>query len=173
MTESAALDLCHQKNPKKTPRRREYERGKLPFLLKTQPCTAYEEEEEIAALETMLFCVSATRNNKGTASRPHEHVMLTGRIHEALVFTTDAVATVLVLLVPTLVPNLVTFPFFPSPFLASSYGDDVGTNTGPGSSGCTFYDDTEVLYTTRWDARRAEWLHLHHPRRLMPAAAAA
>lgn len=139
---------------------------------------AREEEEEIAASETMLFCVSIARNNKGTASRPHRHIMLTGLIHEALVFTTGAMAMVLVLLAPTPVANLVTFPSFPFPFPASAYGDDVGASMALGHRAAHFYDDTDVLYTidqriTGWDARRVEWLRLHNPCWLMPAAAVA
>lgn len=124
----------------------------------------------MAASEIAPFCISAASNSKGAAPRPHGHVVLAGRLHEALVFAAGAVAAVLVLLgvasflAPTPVPNLVA-----SPFSASAY---YGAAAGAGPrSGRTFYDDPEVSYTvdrrlTRWDARRAEWLRLHYPRGL-------
>ena len=57
----------------------------------------------------------------GTAHRPHGHVVLAARVHDALVFAAGAVAAVLLLLcfssllAPAPVPNLVAGPDLPFP----------------------------------------------------------
>ncbi|KAL5203729.1 hypothetical protein ABZP36_008600 [Zizania latifolia] len=142
----------------------------------------------MAASETTPFCVSAKGVGgaaaAGLGARPHGHVGMAGRVHDALVFAAGAVVAVLVLLAtgsflaPVSVPNLVAFRSFPASGSAPSAMDaDVGVGGGPAAVGRTFYDDSRVSYAvderriTGWDARRAEWMRLRYPRGLNATAA--
>ncbi|KAF0909360.1 hypothetical protein E2562_035521 [Oryza meyeriana var. granulata] len=138
----------------------------------------------MAASETAPFGVSAAYKGGGGAAgaRAHGHLVMAGRVHDALVFAAGAVAAVLVLLAtasfmsPMPVTNLVAFRS-PVSVSTSALDADVGSNGGPDAAGRTFYDDSRVSYAvgerriTGWDAKRAEWMRLRYPRGLNATAA--
>ena len=123
--------------------------------------------------ESAPLCVSGAGGGGGkggAAAKPHGHVVLAGRVHDALVFAAGAVVAVLVLLgtasflSPMPVTNLVAFR---SPRAVSVSSAASSRAVAPGR---TFYDDTDLSYAvggrrlTGWDAKRARWLRRHHPR---------
>ncbi|KAM0841633.1 hypothetical protein ACQ4PT_058897 [Festuca glaucescens] len=125
------------------------------------------------ASESTPFCVSGAGGPKGgAAAKPHGHVVLPGRVHDALIFAAGAAAAVLLLLgtasflSPTPVPNLVALR---SPAVSVSVSSAASHGLAPGR---TFYDDPDLSYAvgrrhlTGWDAKRAQWLRLHYPRGL-------
>ncbi|KAF7098180.1 hypothetical protein CFC21_099940 [Triticum aestivum] len=133
------------------------------------------------ASETAPFCVTGAAG-KGAASaahRPHGHVVLAARIHDALVFAAGAVAAVLLLLcfssllAPAPVPNLVAGPSLPFPTSfpqqpQEADSSDDGLYARVAAAPRTFYDDPKLSYAVDrrvagWDAKRAEWLRLHYP----------
>jgi hypothetical protein len=124
------------------------------------------------ASESAPFCVSGAGGGKGgAAAKPHGHVLLAARVHDAFVFAAGAVAAVILLLgtssflSPAPLPNLVASrsPAVSVSSSAASHG------VAPGR---TFYDDPDLSYAvgrrrlTGWDAKRAQWLRLHYPRGL-------
>ncbi|KAM0841635.1 hypothetical protein ACQ4PT_058897 [Festuca glaucescens] len=127
----------------------------------------------LMASESTPFCVSGAGGPKGgAAAKPHGHVVLPGRVHDALIFAAGAAAAVLLLLgtasflSPTPVPNLVALR---SPAVSVSVSSAASHGLAPGR---TFYDDPDLSYAvgrrhlTGWDAKRAQWLRLHYPRGL-------
>ncbi|KAK1648836.1 hypothetical protein QYE76_066641 [Lolium multiflorum] len=133
------------------------------------------------ASESTSFCVSSGPGGPkvSAAAKPHGHVVLPGRVHDALIFAAGAVAAVLLLLgtasflSPTPVPNLVALR---SPAVSVSVSSAASHGIAPGR---TFYDDPNLSYAvgrrhlTGWDAKRAQWLRLHYPRGLNASGGAA
>ncbi|KAM0841634.1 hypothetical protein ACQ4PT_058897 [Festuca glaucescens] len=99
------------------------------------------------ASESTPFCVSGAGGPKGgAAAKPHGHVVLPGRVHDALIFAAGAAAAVLLLLgtasflSPTPVPNLVALR---SPAVSVSVSSAASHGLAPGR---TFYDDPDLSY---------------------------